>query len=234
LPKKDPQFPQIEFASYFRSASETGGDWFAYSMQPNGKTLSVIIADVTGHGLPAALLTEAAHSCFTTINTFKDSLGPSEVLRMLNQVLIPQMDHQYGMTAFVSNVELETLHMTFANAGHNMPLVYRGHNGVGTRETFKPLLARGPRLGDSPGDRFEEKEIQLNAHALLFWYTDGLLDCVNPEGECFGKRRVLAVLRENREKSSPMIRDSLISEMMRFTGGMIPPDDVTFIIGKVL
>lgn len=234
LPKKDPRYPNIELASYFRSSSETGGDWFTYAMQPDGETLSIIIADVTGHGLPAALLTEAAHSCFQTINTLSPHLGPSEVLRLLNQVLIPQMDQQFGMTAFISNFHLRTFQMTYSNAGHNMPILHTVKNGEGLRDDFKVLLARGPRLGDSPTSRFEEKTMQLKPNMLLLWYTDGLIDCESEQGDFFGKKRLMDLLREHGEESSSLIRDALVDEVMRFTGGSRPKDDVTFIVGKIL
>jgi serine phosphatase RsbU (regulator of sigma subunit) len=234
IPKKDPRLPNLELASYFRSSSETGGDWFSYAMLPDGQTLSVIIADVTGHGLPAALLTEAAHSAFQTIYTLSPDLNPSEILRLLNQVLIPQMDQQFAMTAFISNFHLQTLQMSYSNAGHNMPILHTLKNGGGIHNDFKVLLARGPRLGDSPSSHFEEKKVQLKPETLLLWYTDGLIDCESEQGESFGKKRVMGLIREHAEESPSLIRDALVDEIMRFTGGMRPKDDVTFIIGKVL
>jgi sigma-B regulation protein RsbU (phosphoserine phosphatase) len=229
MPKKDPKFPTIEFSSYFRSASETGGDWYAYSLPGEEEVLSVIIADVTGHGLPAALLTEAAYSCLQTMNTMQLNLGPTETLNKLNQVLIPQMGEQFGMTAFISSIHLPSLTMRFANAGHNMPLLYSGTNGK-----FGVLPARGPRLGDSLSDNFEEKTMQLAADMMVFWYTDGVLDCINGQGEAYGKKRLLSVLADSHEQSSSRIRDALVDDIMRYSGGARPPDDITFVVAKVL
>ncbi len=234
MPKKDPKLPRLELSSYFRSASETGGDWFAYSLPEEKDLLAVINADVTGHGLPAALITEAAQSCFQTISTLNKEMGPGEILRMLNQVLIPQMDQQFGMTAFVSKIRLDSMTMAYANAGHNMPLVRNGHSSTAHLGNFGVLSARGPRLGDSTTDRFEEKAIELKTGMLFFWYTDGLLDCVDDRQLPFGKKRLLEVLHDHGEESSTLIRDAIVDEMMRFTGGVRPPDDVTFIVGKIL
>ena len=234
IPKKDPNFSHLEFASYLRSASETGGDWYTYVPQPDETILSMVIADVTGHGLPAALLTEAAHSCFQTINKLDLKLGPNAILQLINKILIPQLGGQFGMTAFISIIDTKDMTMTYANAGHNMPLLFPFDNGHLSRRKVRVLLSRGPRLGDSDRDQFEEKTLQLQEKNIVVWYTDGLLDCNNDKGELFGKRRLLDLVISNSEESSGQIRDEIVDEIMRFTGGVRQPDDITFIIGKII
>ncbi len=140
------------------------------------------------------------------------------------------------MTAFIANIRTSDLEMAFANAGHNLPLFCATRNG-GTPERdggMHALLARGPRLGDAAEDRFEEKRMRLDPGMLLFWYTDGLLDCVNESGESYGKKRMLQVLRTHSDDSSPTIRDALVQEITQFSGQASLPDDVTFIVGKTL
>src|SRR5205814_2986799 len=129
-------------------------------------------------------------------------------------------------TAFVSYIRLTDLSMSYANAGHNMPLVRLAPHGEDSLANFKVLMARGPRLGDTDSDRFEERNIQLPVGALIFWYTDGVLDCVNEHGKNFGKKRVMEILAEYSPQSCTMVRDALVDEIMRFTGGVRPPDDI--------
>lgn len=130
-PESDPEIEQLEIASYLLSSSETGGDWYGFIESENGKTLSVLIGDVTGHGAPAALVTAATNAFFATVenmaraNVDIDIHDPVFLLKLLNKVILETAHGRLVMTFFISTIDLETGMMTYANAGHNSPWIWR-------------------------------------------------------------------------------------------------------------
>jgi serine phosphatase RsbU (regulator of sigma subunit)/methyl-accepting chemotaxis protein len=137
FPENDPETPKMDFGSYLLSSSETGGDWYGYIESSDGKTISVLIGDVTGHGAPAALITAATNAFVRTVehlsktfndgkNTFDFDLhDPIFLLKLLNKVVLETAQGRLVMTFFISTINMETGDMIYANAGHNAPWVLR-------------------------------------------------------------------------------------------------------------
>jgi len=136
-PENDPETPMMDFGSYLLSSSETGGDWYGYLESSDGKTLSVLIGDVTGHGAPAALITAATNAFVKTVEhlskTFNDDKtkfdfdlhDPIFLLKLLNKVILETAQGRLVMTFFISTIDMETGDMIYANAGHNVPWILR-------------------------------------------------------------------------------------------------------------
>lgn len=137
-PDSDPKYPELEIASFIQSCSETGGDWYGYLKSEDGKTLVVLIGDVTGHGVPAALVTAATNAFFRTMEnllTMQDArpedlpvfdiYSPKFLLNILNNVILETAHGRLVMTFFAARIHLDTGKMVCANAGHNPPWIYR-------------------------------------------------------------------------------------------------------------
>jgi serine phosphatase RsbU (regulator of sigma subunit)/HAMP domain-containing protein len=136
-PDCDPSTDDFELGSFLVSSSETGGDWYGYIKSEDGKKLSVLIGDVTGHGAPAALITAATNAFFKTVEHLRsmaqdkvvdiDLHDPVFLLRLLNRVITETARGRLVMTFFISTIDMDTGVMRYANAGHNAPWVLRAN-----------------------------------------------------------------------------------------------------------
>jgi sigma-B regulation protein RsbU (phosphoserine phosphatase) len=118
-------------------------------------------------------------------------------------------------------------HMTYCNAGHNYPIVVRGDGQMETLETG------GLILGVSPVARYETGEVHLRMDDVVLFYTDGLADLVNPEGEQFGEKRIARFLREHRRLGPEELKNKLVREVSQFSLGAIGFDDMTMVVLKI-
>jgi serine phosphatase RsbU (regulator of sigma subunit)/HAMP domain-containing protein len=152
-PEHDPIIEHLDLGSFLVSSSETGGDYYGYILSPCGKTLSVLVGDVTGHGAPAALVTAATSAFFKTVEHLSKSAeegeieldlhDPSFLLQLLNRIILETARGRLVMTFFVSTIDLESGEMVYANAGHNAPWVWRANPS----RTATPAKAVAPATG---------------------------------------------------------------------------------------
>ncbi|MGK5090796.1 AAA family ATPase [Deltaproteobacteria bacterium TL4] len=237
FPKELPQNDQLELASFFQSASETGGDWYGFISKIEN-TFFILVGDVTGHGVPAALVTATASATcrmlenlywkYSAYDRNKRYLTPASTLEYLNKAVYQAGVQKYLMTFFVVAIDLNTKIMTYANAGHNFPLILKENTKV------KKLLSRGNRLGEDPESTYTEQEIQLEKGDLLFFFTDGLTENRNPQGEEWGEKRLGHYLKQHRQKPLQAIIDGLVEEMWKFNDGAPLEDDVTMVSCKIM
>lgn len=244
----------IDVYGYFQSASETGGDWYYTLMDKMTNSLYVFIGDVTGHGVPAALNTATAYSFVRTINLIRQNiisiiaklpnanqidtlmsrhiygmLNPAYVLKLLNTILMKKSERPFLMTFFSSLIDCSTMKIYYANAGHEMPLVYRANSGE-----LEPLVSSGVRLGDTPDASFEQKSIQLYPGDTIFWYTDGIIEAIDNEGNEYGSRRLYRTIRKAGALFSA--RDAIDycrNDFKSFVKETSLNDDVTLVVAKV-
>lgn len=239
LPQRDFHAPGLELAAFFQSASETGGDWYGYLQDPVGGAVSILIGDVTGHGVSAALVTATTHSFFKTIDELRRELGadtnltaPAAVLRRLNHVLWSSARGGMTMSFFVSTFDPETGTLTFANAGHTFPYYLR-RDTESKEGRLTILSAQGPRLGEQERATYEEQTVSLSPGDSILWYTDGLVEATDPGGAEFDRRRLRRLFGSGANRSCKELRDQLARELESFRGGEPLRDDVTFIVGRV-
>ncbi len=237
FPEKIVRYEGIELASFIDTSTETGGDWFGFGHDPAGKGISVMIADVTGHGMPAALITAIANGFFKGVQEAEDAFGQrlstDKMLLVLNQIILESTKKNLMMTFFASTYEPASRTLYYANAGHNRPFIcQKGEDGspqVG-------VLPSDPsnRLGENEGLTFLEHQVRLKPGDIVVWYTDGILECENVANEMFGKRRLMKLLKECANESAEAIRERLITEAYRHFGDMPRKDDITLVVGKIL
>jgi serine phosphatase RsbU (regulator of sigma subunit) len=222
------EFPTITLAGHFLSASETGGDWWSY-YKISGDRLMVVIGDVTGHGVPAAMITAAAKSACDTILAIENLIPDlDQFANILNNSIAASGKGQFFMTCFVSIIDPAKKNMKFVNAGHNFPYLYRP-----AEDKFIQLMARGPRLGEPGSTKYEIKDIDLQPNDLIVWYTDGIIEDQNQEGAEYGDKRFRKSIKEANALSLEAALKKIVEDADAFYTGVPHQDDHTLILGRI-
>ncbi len=222
----------FRFMGFFQSASICGGDWWSFADLSRGRLL-ILIGDVTGHGVSSAMITAAAKSCCDTLrHVSQGELSCSLLLEELNKTLYGMARREFLMSFFATIIDPEEHSLSFSNAGHNFPLLLRAQPRPGER-ALQPLVARGNRLGDLLGSRFQEHKIFYAPGDLLLWYTDGLTESLNAEGEQYGERRLRRSVQQALHSPVPEIMQRILEDAEQFCEDFKhPEDDVTLVLGK--
>lgn len=227
------ELPFLKFCGYFEPASQCGGDWWSYHTLVGDKLL-VVIGDVTGHGVPSAMITAAAKAAVDVARDVNnDDVSVSKLLEIMNTAIFESAKRKFVMTGFASIIDPHTRTITYANAGHNFPYIYRVPPGA-KRGEFGSLMIRGNRLGDMRESKFESKTQELLPGDTIIWYTDGIVECENHQGEEYGEKRFRASIRKNAELEPDELRDQIVDSAMNFFGETPRKDDITMIVGKVV
>lgn len=226
LPAGAPAIRGISLAGSCVSAREVGGDY--YDFLPRGTdSLDMVIADVSGHNVAAALIMAETRAYIQArVETIRN---PAAMLAALNDCLYEDLSRaELFITMFYLNYDAGTRTLSFASAGHNPPLLRR----PGSR-TWEPLDAEGLILGVKRKIVYEEKLVQLQPGDILLLYTDGIIEAADPEGEMFGEHRLRAVLEEYRALPPEQIIDWLFKRLRSFAGTQSLTDDVSLVVMKV-
>ena len=198
LPHIFPPFPdRTDFDIYasMDPAKEVGGDFYDYFLIDDDH-LGMVMADVSGKGVPAALFMMASKIILQSVAMLGKS--PGEILTKTNEAICSNNEAQMFVTVWIGILELSTGKLTCANAGHEYPVLKRAD---GAFELYKDK--HGFVIGGMEGIRYKEYEIQLSPGAKLFVYTDGVPEATNAHQELFSTDRMLAALNEHRE-ATPM------------------------------
>ncbi|MFL5785191.1 MAG: PP2C family protein-serine/threonine phosphatase [Bacteriovoracaceae bacterium] len=226
---------KLEIKGHFEPATECGGDWWGVAGSDDWRVL--FIADATGHGVPAALLTATINCCKTSLDYIRelkpDFLSrPDEILRFMNQA-VSGAGKEIQVTCFVASLNVKTGKLVYANASHTPPLYFSGLKENLSKDDFQPLIeANGPRLGQNPDSRYESRTLELAAHDTIFFYTDGLTEGENAEGAQWGVRRLIKALAQHGRGSVDNVLGGVLSEFKAFSPER-PKDDLTAVLLKV-
>lgn len=222
---------------HFEPASECGGDW--WGMFDHADWRIFFIADATGHGVPAALLT-------ATINCCKSSLGfileykpdlvsrPDEILRYMN-LAVSEAGKEIQVTCFVASYNRKTHEFIYSNSSHTPPLLFAPVNGALEKDHFNPLIeANGPRLGQAPNSTFASHKLVLKNHDTIFFYTDGLPEAEAPDGSRWGERRMIKSLVKNGTGAPQELIEGVFGDLKVFIADKPKNDDLTAVALKVI
>lgn len=221
----------LKFAGFYQPATQTGGDWWTWHELAGGKVL-VVVGDVTGHGVPSAMITAAAKAaCDVARHVHNDDVTVTRLLEIMNHAIWQSAQRRFVMTCFASVIDTRQRTITYANAGHNFPYLFRTADGKGE---FGSLMIRGNRLGDDPNSRYEAKTTELVPGDVVVWYTDGIVECENEQGEEYGEKRFRASVRRAGAFAASEMRDAIVNEAVTFFGAMPRKDDITMVVGRIL
>lgn len=225
LPNKTIERPKFEIAGFNRPCEETGGDYYDYIPMPNN-CLGLVIGDVSGHGLPAALFMTTGRA-FLRAFTHKVA-DPAAILYDTNMLLERDMPSGSFMTLFFGELNTKTGALRYASAGHNPVILFRKETG-----TFEELEKTGPGLGIMDGASYGTGETQpLQRGDLLFLYTDGLPEAMNQSKEMFEMERVKTLLAGLQERPVEEIIQQMVRAVTEYTRREVFEDDLTLIVVK--
>jgi predicted ester cyclase len=219
LPRDLPELQGWEIAHDYRPAREVGGDFYDFLTLPDGR-VGLIIGDVSGKGVPAALVMANTQSVLRTI-TRRGNFVPGRVLAEANEVLFTYLPPNMFATCFFAVLDPAEGRLRYSNAGHSLPCCW--HEGIATE-----LRARGVPLGLMPMMDYEEKEMLLTPGDGVLLYSDGLIEAHDPQLEMFGTPRLKGFVG-TRPVGATLI-ESLLDELKRFTGEECEQeDDITLL-----
>lgn len=229
FPKDHSKDSGIEIKGYYQPASECSGDWWYYK-KIGDKTL-FCIGDATGHGVPAALLTAAARSAASAIETFSE-LDLSKIMSVFNKALYSTAQGQFMMTMFMGVYNHSTGVITYANASHDPPFLLPNKENIKKRDLVILNEANGQRLGQGPDAVYETTEIQLEPGSKVVLYTDGITELKNAEGGMWGERAFIKCLLSCHNEKQNIITtvERLATEATEYRKGHPLEDDVTYFI----
>lgn len=222
LPQTTPQIPGWEFAAIYEAARQVGGDLYDFFDLPDSR-LGLLIADVTGKGVPAALF--MAFSRTIIRNEAMSGGTPAHVLQCANDVIVRDSRANLFLTAFYAILNPHTNELIYADGGHDWPLWVHGGE-------CEELAAQSSLLGMFPSIRLEERAIQLAPGDALVMFTDGVTEARSASGEFFGDERLQAVTRANAQASAEQIAAAIASAVREFTGDNPQSDDMTLVVVK--
>ena len=194
IPNEFPAFPdrsEFDIHASMTPAKEVGGDFYDFFMIDDDH-ICLTIADVSGKGVPAALFMMAS-KIVIGITALK-SISPAEILEFSNDIICTNNKESMFLTAWLGILEISTGKLVAANAGHEYPII---RDADGNFECFKDK--HGLLMGELPGVKYENYEIQLKRGSKLFVYTDGLIEATNSKFEMFGMERTLKALNKDPE-----------------------------------
>lgn len=233
LPQAPPFEDGWEFAAVYKAAREVGGDFYDFfKMSPESHQLGLVIADVTGKGVPAALSMAQASTMIRS--TAQASQGPSSTLRQVNQLLFQDRRPVNMFTALYATLDTQTGRMVYANAGHCRPLWVHAETGK-----VRELAARGIILGaldrselEVYGIDMEEEQIDVQPDDLLVFFSDGVTEAMNAKRRMFGSKRLRSVVAANAGCSAQEMLEAIVDAVQVFTGAIPHSDDLTLFVAR--
>ncbi len=229
LPSAPPSFPGIDLAGTTRYCEQTGGDYFDFlDGRPYGRdTLGVVVGDVAGHGVPAALLMTTARALLHGMAGYQ--ADPAASLRLLNEQLAADVRPGHFMTLFIVRVDLTARQFLWACAGHDPALWWHAKTG-----TLTELAGADIPLGIDPAWQFAASVITgFDTGDVLLLATDGVWDTRAPTGDHFGKERLREILLEHHARPASEIAGETLAALDAFSGGAASRDDLTVVVLRI-
>jgi sigma-B regulation protein RsbU (phosphoserine phosphatase) len=228
LPAKLPDVPTLQLAATYETAKRAGGDYYDFIPLGQG-LLGILIADVSGHGTPAAVMMAVMHSIVH--NYPNDPAPPSEMLSFLNKKLLAHYVGVNGtfVTAFYGIYDPKTRQITYSSAGHNPPRMRR----CGNQTVFALDGAQQLPLGVLENPNFVSRTEQLQQGDQIIFYTDGITEAASPDGELFGTERLDKVLAACGAEPVEIVA-RVLKHLDVHTGGTPARDDRTLVVARVV
>ena len=223
LPREVPAIAGLELAGVCRPAIAVGGDYYDY-LQDGGGRLGVVIADVSGKGVPAALLMASLQASMRS--HFPTAAAPEQLAARLNDALFRSSSAARYATAFLATFDPESRRLSYSNAGHLPAILVRDEDTIRCHEGGMPI-------GLFEGAAYETAARTLAPGDLLALFTDGVTEAPAPDGEEFGAARLADLLRTHRARPLDALIDTVLDALLHWSGPVDAHDDVTLVLARV-
>ncbi len=216
-----PERPELDIYATMTPAKEVGGDFYDFFLVDDDR-LAMVMADVSGKGVPAALFMVIAKTLIK--NVTQTGLSPSDVLEKVNNQLCVGNEAEMFVTVWLGILEISTGKLTCSNAGHEYPVIKRRD---GDYELIKDK--HGFVLAGMEGSHYKEYELHINAGDRLFLYTDGVAEATDVHNELYGTDRMLKALNDNKNEDCEVLLGRMMQDIDSFVGEAPQFDDITML-----
>lgn len=225
LPTQMPHVPGLDFAARLKPASHVGGDFYDIFDLPDG--LAIIIGDVAGKGIPAALLSALIHA--TLKSEVHHHQEPAELLQNINHLIYEELDRTHTfITAFLAVLQINPLRLRYASAGHTVTLLWQAES-----QNVVPLTSTGLPLGVAPQVKILQKELPLQKGDVLLLYSDGITEAENDNGRVFGLQAMVDLLTATHTASASQQIAVILDALDLHRGALPLSDDVAIFLALV-
>ena len=228
LPRIFPPFPEnedvLDLAALMTPAKDVGGDFYDF-FRIDEDRIGVVMADVSGKGVPAAIFMAVSRTLIRAIGL--QGYTPDVCLTKANELLCQESVDQMFVTVFYGIYNLHTGELAYCNGGHNSPYILRKSG------TVEPMpVSTNCIVGVIDGYTFQSNQTVLNIGDTLVMYTDGVNEATNKSQEEYGEARMEQVLAEMNGKTCREVIDGQLADVRRFTDGAEQSDDITIMALK--
>jgi hypothetical protein len=229
LPSAPPVIPGYDIAAICRPSREVGGDLYDF-LPLSGGRYGIVVADVSGKGVPAAIYMTLTKGLLASVSELGDD--PGRILREVNRHLYTACNRQLFVTLFLAIIDPSTNIVTFSRAGHNPP-VWR----QAARNETSMLRPQGIGLGLDSGSVFDRclavGQIQISPSDGLFLYSDGITEAMNSRNEEYGEERLMRIAERTDGLGATAARDMVLADVGEFLGRSAPQDDQTLVVVRL-
>jgi phosphoserine phosphatase RsbU/P len=225
LPKVIPEIAEFDAAGFMLPAKEVGGDYYDFLALPEGRW-GFVVADVSGKGLPAAMLMSNLQGTIRAQASVSNSCAQCVVVA--NRMLKLSVSPGQFVTLFLAALDPAKKALAYCNAGHNPPYLFKPDG------SFRELTAGGPLLGAFDGLPYDEEAVALSSGDVLVIFSDGVTEANNEKGEMFEEARLIGTVKPVLSKSAQGILASITDAVRRFAGQTPATDDLTLLVIKAL
>lgn len=236
IPEKIDAVKGLEISATSIACKEIGGDYYDV-IRLKDNHIAFVIADVSGKGVPAALLVASLQASIRAyLEYYPGNLGISHrrendinlrnLVLKLNDVIIKNSTAERFISGFIGIIDTDKNTLHFVNAGHNPPLFFK--NGL-----MEKLISVGIPLGMCPFDAYEEKTVQLDPGDTLVLFTDGVTEAFDEKEDMYEDERLEALLAQKHTGTAEQIKQDILDDVSRFTKDIEPDDDITLMVIKV-
>lgn len=229
FPQVVPQVSRLQLAGQCLPARTVSGDYYDF-IPYGGQQLDIVVADISGKGISAALLMASLQSAIRSHVVHQASLRakdqPGIAVAAINRHLYAQTAADKFATMVFSCFDAEQLQLTYCNAGHNPPLLF-------TNGDVRKLGTGGMVAGLFEEREYEEETLQLRSGDIVVFYTDGVVEAEDPQGEQFGEERLISLVGSDRFLTADDIQKLILDEVATYSQGGDQRDDITVVVLKI-
>jgi sigma-B regulation protein RsbU (phosphoserine phosphatase) len=225
LPRERPQLAGLDICGTNIPSEEVGGDYYDFIPIIDNQ-LGIVIGDVSGKGIPAALIMASFRA--SLIAEIRNNYAIRSIMFKVNNLLFESTEPENYVTAYYGVLDIKNRIFTFCNGGHNAPMLRHIDGNI------EYLTQGGVALGALENSKYEERPVKLNAGEIIVLYTDGVTEAKNEKEEEFGTQRLKQVIDDSRLLSANQIMENIYQAVKDFTGTALQADDLTLVVIKVL